>query len=469
MDSHLILELTAQELPYMPTDQQSMVLAALARFCVSDRARPVFVLNGYAGTGKTSLVAALVRALKRLNVQTVLLAPTGRAAKVLSSMAEIPAYTIHRRIYRPPLPGMPLEMTLTANRTKDTVFIVDEASMIGADDTPERTSLLEDLLTYVFTGDNCRLLLLGDKAQLPPVGTDNSPAMKPEVLKAMGMNVSSVVMTETVRQAKDSGILVNATWLRRKMFDNPSTPLFKVSGYDDVRPVEGYDLIDTLSSVYGRDGVESTLLVTRSNRSATRANLMIRNSIFAAEEELVRGERILVAKNNYVWGEKVEGLDFIANGDIATVESVHSSETKDGLRFADVTLRFPDRGGVEVEAKILLNSLTSESPTVEPELWQSFFNRRLMDPMLFEPGTTMESRMRRMRTDPWANALQVKYAYALTCHKAQGGQWKNVFVDTRSAAIPDESPTEHFRWLYTAFTRATDTLYLINPPEEALR
>ena len=469
MDPRELLEKTALELPYMPTGQQSMVLAALARFCAGGNPRSVFVLNGYAGTGKTSLVAALVRALGQMEVPTVLLAPTGRAAKVLSAMAGVPAYTIHRRIYRPPLPGQQLVMTLTPNRIKDAVFIVDEASMIGGEDSAERSSLLDDLLTYVFSGDNCKLLLLGDKAQLPPVGTDNSPAMVPATLKAMGMNVSSAVMTEIVRQGSDSGILVNATWLRRKMLDNPETPLFKVSGFDDVVAVEGYDLIDTLASAYAQDGVESTILITRSNRSATQANLMIRNSIFDAQEELVRGERILVAKNNYLWGEKVDGLDFIANGDIATVETVISTETKDGLRFADVLLRFPDRGGVEVEAKIVLDSLTSESATIEPQKWETFFNRRLTDPMLFEPTAPAETRMRKMRTDAWANALQVKYAYAMTCHKAQGGQWANVFVDTRSAALPDETPLEHFRWLYTAFTRATDKLYLINPPEESLR
>ncbi len=443
-------------LPYEPTDQQIQVMAALARFCRTGApSDSVFLLCGYAGTGKTTLVSALVRALHDAGVPTVLLAPTGRAAKVFASYSGMPAYTIHRKIYRPPSPGRPFTAVMDNTHSR-TVFIVDEASMIGstADGGPD---VLTDLIHYVYTGHACRLILLGDTAQLPPVGCDDSPALRPDVLRDFGLRVTRVQLTDTVRQARSSGILYNATRLRRQMRLDP-LPLPEIRfGFDDVINLGGEDLQETLVNLYAADGIDETIIVTRANWRATQFNLAIRSEILGREEELTRDELLLVAKNNYHWSSKITELDFIANGDTVRVVRLYGVEDKYGFRFADVRLLFPYRS-VELDCKIVLECLTSNAPALTAEDQQRLFDAVYNDPELFSEYTPRGVRLKAMKTNPYFQALQVKYAYAVTCHKAQGGQWTNVIVDM--AGVPADALTtlDFYRWLYTATTRATTRL-----------
>ena len=454
-------------LPYEANDQQVAVIAALSRFCapaptVSDR---VFVLNGYAGTGKTSLTCALVRTLASVGIATVLLAPTGRAAKVFSANSGHSAYTIHRKIYRHQF-GSDFGAGRSAvqqNNGRDIVFIVDEASMIGAAD--ERgNNLLEDLIHYVYAGENCRLILLGDTAQLPPVGSAESPAMSAEVLRGYGLKVTKATLTATARHKGGSGILYNATWLRRAMqaSELPQPRLF-TDGFDDVALVKGEDLPEMLDQAYSRDGIEETLLITRSNRMATDYNRAIRANVLYIEEQLQRGELLIVAKNNYYWTRKLKDVDFIANGDVVTVDRVVGTEMRYGLRFADVELSMPDRGSAAFPAKIMLETLTAETAGMSQDDYNRLYYGLIDDGEMFPADMPYERRVARLRDNPYWNALQVKYAYAATCHKAQGGQWSNVFVDL-SYIPPEAMGIEFYRWLYTAVSRARSRLYLINPP-----
>lgn len=466
MDINEFAERIFLNLPYDPTDQQISLIAALARFC-SPMAPgySVFLLNGYAGTGKTSLTGALVRALREAEVPVVLLAPTGRAAKVFGRFAGFQASTIHRRIYRG-TEGMMNDFSadVADNPLTGAVFIVDEASMIGngSGDTMSR-NLLEDLIHYVYSGEGCRMILLGDTAQLPPVGCRESPAMSVGILKSFGLRVTKAVMTKVVRQRKRSGILYNATKLRKNMLLTPlPEPELVIDRFPDVVSVSGEELEDEISASFTENGITETLVVTRSNRQATRFNLAIRANILYREEELSREELLLVAKNNYLWSARVKGLDFVANGDTAIVDAIYGTEEKYGFRFADVNLRLPDRD-LSFDCKILLDTLVSDTASLEPERYQSLYMSALNDPDMFTPSTPVRTRMRILRSDPYVNALQVKYGYAVTCHKAQGGQWKNVFVDV--GYVPPEAyeSMEFYRWLYTAVTRATDRLALINP------
>lgn len=466
MDINEFAERIFLNLPYDPTDQQISLIAALARFCSPvSPGYSVFLLNGYAGTGKTSLTGALVRALREAEVPVVLLAPTGRAAKVFGRFAGFQASTIHRRIYRG-TEGMMNDFSadVADNPLTGAVFIVDEASMIGnGSGDPMSRNLLEDLIHYVYSGEGCRMILLGDTAQLPPVGCRESPAMSVAILKSFGLRVTKAVMTKVVRQRRRSGILYNATKLRKNMLLTPlPEPELVIDRFPDVVSVSGEELEDEISASFTENGITETLVVTRSNRQATRFNLAIRANILYREEELSREELLLVAKNNYLWSARVKGLDFVANGDTAIVDAIYGAEEKYGFRFADVNLRLPDRD-LSFDCKILLDTLVSDTASLEPERYQSLYMSALNDPDLFTPSTPVRTRMRILRSDPYVNALQVKYGYAVTCHKAQGGQWKNVFVDV--GYVPPEAyeSLEFYRWLYTAVTRATDRLALINP------
>ena len=466
MDINEFAERIFLNLPYDPTDQQISLIAALARFCSPvSPGYSVFLLNGYAGTGKTSLTGALVRALREAEVPVVLLAPTGRAAKVFGRFAGFQASTIHRRIYRGTEGIMnDFSADVADNPLTGAVFIVDEASMIGnGSGDPMSRNLLEDLIHYVYSGEGCRMILLGDTAQLPPVGCRESPAMSVAVLKSFGLRVTKAVMTKVVRQRRRSGILYNATKLRKNMLLTPlPEPELVIDRFPDVVSVSGEELEDKISASFTENGITETLVVTRSNRQATRFNLAIRANILYREEELSREELLLVAKNNYLWSARVKGLDFVANGDTAIVDAIYGTEEKYGFRFADVNLRLPDRD-LSFDCKILLDTLVSDTASLEPERYQSLYMSALNDPDLFTPSTPVRTRMRILRSDPYVNALQVKYGYAVTCHKAQGGQWKNVFVDV--GYVPPEAyeSLEFYRWLYTAVTRATDRLALINP------
>ncbi|MDE5751965.1 MAG: AAA family ATPase, partial [Duncaniella sp.] len=435
-------------LPYSPNKQQELLIGALSRFCSSaSPSDSVFIINGYAGTGKTSLTGALVKSLVSVRRPVVLLAPTGRAAKVFSAHAGHPAYTIHRKIYRGPTGDLTGGNTMMQRNTlSNAVFIVDEASMIGDSTSEGNTSLLEDLVEYVFTGDNCRLILIGDVAQLPPVGSTDSPAMSAATFKRLGLHVSRATITDTARQAADSGILRNATWLRRAMLVDPlPTPRLVTDGYDDVHAIEGDDVVDVIGECYRADGAGETIVVTRSNKRATAFNLGIRTRILDLEEELCKGERLLVAKNNYMWSAKIKELDFIANGDVGVVTAIHSVEERYGFRFANITLNLPDRD-TDVECRIFLDTLTDESSSIDREKMQQLAEACMADPERNSPDLSWEQRLRRLRTDPYFNALQVKYAYAVTCHKAQGAQWANVVVDLGGIA-PESRGLDFYRWL----------------------
>lgn len=465
----------ALNLPYVPNEQQAMVVAALARFCGapagghSGSGERVFMLNGYAGTGKTSLTGALVKALGEENIPVVLLAPTGRAAKVFGAYAGRPAYTIHRKIYRHTSPGDSFSSVaaMQPNKLKDAVFIVDEASMIGSADD-RGADLLRDLIHFVYTGENCRLILLGDTAQLPPVGCSTSPAMDVAVLKGYGLKVTRAVLTETQRQGARSGILFNATALRKAMRIDPLPfPKLHTEGFPDVSIVSSEDLPDALESAYNADGVNDTILITRSNMRAAQFNLAIRSEILYREEELAPGDMLLVGKNNYLWSSKVKGLDFIANGDVMMVEKVYGTEVKYTRRFADVRLSFLSDPTLVFDTKILLDCLASDYASLSAAQTQDLYTRIITDPERYAPDTPYDKRMRDLRTDPWFNALQMKYAYAVTCHKAQGGQWKNVFVDM--GYIPEDAMgLDFYRWLYTAVSRASSRLIFINPSDSII-
>lgn len=458
-------------LPYRPNDQQVSVIAALARFCEpalssSDR---IFILNGYAGTGKTSLTGALVKALASVGISSVLLAPTGRAAKVFGSYSGHPAYTIHRKIYRHGSADTNFSGSFSdirENNAQNMLFIVDEASMIGAAD--ERgVNLLEDLIHFVYSGQNCRLLLLGDTAQLPPVGSVTSPAMNPDVLRSYGLKVTRATLTETARQRRDSGILYNATWLRRALLaPEPPLPKLFAHGFPDVEFVSGEDLAEKIDSAYSRDGVAETLIITRSNRQATQYNNAIRINVLYLEEALQRGELLIVVKNNYYWSRKIKELDFIANGDVLSVISILGTEMRYGLRFADVEFSLPDREGIVFQAKVLLSTLETESAAMSQEDYNKLYYGVIQDPEFFPPEMPYDLRVAKLSDNPYWNALLIKYAYAATCHKAQGGQWKNVFIDL-SYVPPEAMGVEFYRWLYTAVSRATSHLYFINPPVAA--
>ncbi len=457
--------LVLDNLPFEPNDQQIQLVAALSRYCSAYTAGQdrVFILNGYAGTGKTSVMGALVRSLRTVAMPTVLLASTGRAAKVLSSFTGQPAFTIHRYIYNAPAvtPDGRVYASVKHNPHRNTVFIVDEASMIGDDESPSRSSLLQDLLLYVFSGVNCRLILVGDTAQLPPVGFDESPAMTPEAFKRMGMSVTRATMTRTARQQARSGILYNATALRRGMLEVPlKVPSLRVKGFDDVSVVEPEGLQEALEDALDEYGADQVLLITRSNRRAVDFNLAIRGIIYGHEEILAPGERLMVAKNNYYWTRGHQQVDFIANGEVAVVERIYGTEEREGCLFADVELNLPEKG-VTLDAKLALDTLTSDQAALGREKLHALATRALYDDGRLDASATAQRDT--LRKNPYYNALQVKYAYAVTCHKAQGGQWASVFVDM--GYIPPEAyqTLDLYRWLYTAVTRATTRLTLINP------
>lgn len=459
----------SDNLPYVPTEEQAELLARLSAFLWDDSVPSVFLLKGYAGTGKTSLVGALVRTLESFERTCVLLAPTGRAAKVFAAYAGHPAYTIHKKIYRQrTFTGDFSGFQLAHNAYKNTFFIVDEASMIANEPTDGSHYgsglLLDDLFDFVYSGSGCRLILLGDTAQLPPVGQLRSPALDEAYLQRYGYPVMVSELTHVVRQDGASGVLYNATRLRQDMWETPlPVPSIALHGFPDVGRVGGDELIEVLSSAYNRDGMDETIIITRSNKRANIFNQGVRNRILYREEELTSGDLLLVARNNYYWSEKYEKLDFIANGDVARVVRVRNVCEMYGFRFADVLLYFPDYEE-EVEAKVILDTLHAESPSLTAEENARLFNAVMED---YADVPSKRERLKRLKNDPWFNALQVKYAYAVTCHKAQGGQWSNVFVDM-GYIRPDALGIDFYRWLYTAFTRTTGRLWLVNVSPEYL-
>ena len=464
LHNFIATRITAQ-LPFEPTVQQTELIEALGIFLMSTDNEKCFLLRGYAGTGKTSVVSALVRALNELKQKTMLLAPTGRAAKVIAGYSGFPAFTIHKKIYRQKSMSE-FRFQLSDNLNTHTLFIVDEASMIsntGTESTFGSGRLLDDLVEFVYSGQGCSLLLLGDTAQLPPVMQPHSPALEKDKLLGYGFKVHEYTLTHVVRQALESGILHNATLLRQQLLEEKTSdfPKFELEGFSDIKKLGGIELIDEIQRSYEGVGVEDTIVVTRSNKRANMYNNGIRARVMMKEDELTNGDLLMVTRNNYFWNKPYKEIDFIANGDILQVIRVRKHHEMYGFRFVDLTLRSLDYDW-EIDARIWLDALQSESPAVMNEMNNKLFQAVAED---YPEITTKKELYKKIMENEYYNALQVKFAYAVTCHKAQGGQWKKVFVD--SGQITDEQMNSDFyRWLYTALTRATETVFLVNFPEK---
>jgi len=469
MDLSRVIAMLCQEFPYEPTEGQDKLLGELAVFLTISWRHPnaLFILRGYAGTGKTTIVKALVDVLPKIGKKTALLAPTGRAAKVLTSYTRKEANTIHRKIYfaRTNKDGL-IDLKLQVNYHKHTLFIVDEASMIQHTMSAEGAlfssrNLLDDLFQFVFSGENCRMLFIGDSAQLPPVGLDHSPALDHEFLQnAYSLGIDSFELTEVVRQAKESGILVNATKVRQQIqLQEFNLPVFSIGAFRDIVRLNGQDLEEELNHAWSGSRKENSVVICRSNKRANIFNREIRRRILFLEDEISTGDYLMVVKNNYYWLPQESTAGFVANGDIVELMRIRNIEEIFGFRFADVTIRFldyPDEKDLDV--KIILDTLMAESAALtQPD------NNRLFQAVMadFQDIPSRRKRMEKVKASPYFNALQVKFAYALTCHKTQGGQWDTVFID--QGYINDKMLNVEFaRWLYTAVTRATKKLFLIN-------
>lgn len=467
-----------------PTADQAEAISVFGRF-MSDRGdRVAMIMSGSAGTGKTTLAGAIVRALAALGVRMVLLAPTGRAAKVFSLNAGHQAFTIHRRIYRQKTAGDMSTFNLNVNMLSDTLFIIDEASMVanggGMDSVFGSGRLLDDLIEFVYSGRNCRMMLIGDRAQLPPVGEEESPALQAEVLRCYGLDVHEADLSNVLRQAEASGILWNATMIRNMITHDELTqlPRLRFRGFADIAIVPGDELIETLATSYSRAGMDETMVITRSNKRANIYNRGIRATVLDREEELCTGDMLMVVKNKYfdslneerrVKSEEVaaavpSSLKFIANGDRARVYRVRNIHEMHGFRFAEVTLQFPDYDNLEMTQTVILDTLTTDAPALTREQNEQLFNAVEAD---YADIPRKADRMRSMKQDKYYSALQVKFAYAVTCHKAQGGQWAHIYVD-QGYMMDDMLTPDYIHWLYTAFTRATERLYLVNWPKEQI-
>lgn len=469
-----------QNFGFEPTTDQMYAVDLFARFMTNRDERAVMILRGSAGTGKTSLAGAIVRTMLELRQKVSLLAPTGRAAKVFSLNANQPAATIHRSIYREKaFTGLDGKFNLNVNLFHDRLFMVDEASMISlssSNTTFGSGCLLDDLIQYVYNDRNCRMLLVGDKAQLPPVGEEESPALRADVLRAYGLTVYECDLNEVLRQSQNSGILYNATVIRQMITHDEVTQLPKIcfKGFADISIVPGDELIERLASSYSEVGIDETMVITRSNKRANVFNQGIRNMVLGREEELTTGDILMVVKNKYknktnnhaplsLEGKDVEqpALTFIANGDRAVVRRVRNVRDLYGFRFADVSLEFPDYNNAEEDMTVILDALMTEAPALTQEQNEQLFQRVLED---YEDIPLKADRMKKVREDEYYNALQVKFGYAITCHKAQGGQWAHIYLD--QGYMTDEMLTpDYIHWLYTAFTRATEHLYLVNWPK----
>ena len=464
-----------QTFGFTPTAEQEYALDVFARFMTDSDDQVVMIMRGSAGTGKTTLAGAIVRAMAALKQKMILLAPTGRAAKVFSLNAGHAAYTIHRRIYRQKSAGDLSSFNLNDNLNRDTLFIIDEASMIAnqgyGDSAFGSGCLLDDLMTFVYQsgrGSNCRMLLIGDKAQLPPVGEDESPALMADVLRCYGMRVYECDLNQVLRQGEESGILWNATQIRQMITHDEMTQLPKIrfAGFADIQMVPGGELIDALSTSYYRVGTDETIVITRSNKRANIYNQGIRNQVLDREDELCRGDQLMIVKNNYFWTEGSKEIPFIANGDIAVVQRVRHVHELYGFRFAEVTMQLPDYDDFELTATVCLDTITSEAPALTHEQQEQLYKEQLYNAVMEDYADIPQKaeRIKKMKTDRYYNALQVKFAYAVTCHKAQGGQWAHVYLD-QGYMTDDMLTPDYIHWLYTAFTRATEQLYLVNWPK----
>ena len=464
------------KLAYPPTTCQDALLRKVADFVSSDE-DDILVVNGYAGTGKTTAVSAVISLLKEYQTKCVLLAPTGRAAKVLSSYAGQQAYTIHKHIYRQKSVGGDGfgQFSIAPNKDKETLFVVDEVSLIGIDAGQQQSTasfgsgnLLEDLISFVRSGVECKVILIGDSAQLPPVGLDASPALLKDYMVMMG-GVSFAELSTVVRQQQESGILYNATKVRQLISEMEYGPgvmdifnlQLETDGFDDVERITGGDLIEKISDAYATYGEDDTIILCRSNKRAIKYNLGIRSTVQYKEEKLVRDDKLMIVKNCYQFVEGLENVDYIANGDIAKLCKISKFEERYGLHFAEARISFPDYDDQEIVAKVILDTLESESASLTYEQSNMLYQGVNEDYAHF---TVKKKRYEAVREDKYYNALQLKYANAITCHKSQGGQWKCVFID--NAFWQDELTVDDLKWLYTALTRATEKVYLVNFKDE---
>ena len=467
MLTDFIISRIKAELPFEPNEEKGKLFEVLGAFLVSTEREKAFILRGYAGTGKTSVVSALVRALEKLRQPCVLLAPTGRAAKVIAHYSGRPAYTIHKYIYRQRQLGVEA-FTLSDNRHRHTLFIVDEASMISAkrDNTSFGSgNLLDDLVRYVYAGEGCSLLLLGDNAQLPPVGATESPALDATRMAGYGLTVSEFNLTQVARQALDSGILSNATRLRGLLEEDRLGTIadLEVTSAEDVVRLQGSDIVEYIEQSYNSVGSEETLIITRSNKRTNLYNQGIRARILWKEDELSTGDRLMVSKNNYYWTQDYDNLPFLANGDSLEVVRLRNERELYGFRFVDAGLRLVDYDW-EVDAVLWLDTLTTDTPEQNQQLQHLLFSRIAED---YPELKSKKELVKKIYESPYYNALQVRFAYAVTCHKAQGGQWRHVYIDAGNIAQYEErmaNPTErreYLRWLYTAVTSATEKVFVI--------
>lgn len=470
----------AEAFGHQPTSEQHTAISKFCDFLTDRTHETVMILRGSAGTGKTTLAGAIVKAMLRLRQKIVLLAPTGRAAKVFSLYAGHAAFTIHRRIYRQRVAGdlIPDQRSLTRsysafnlndNLSTDTLFIIDEASMIANEGTYDSSfgsgRLLDDLVKYVYGGKNCRMLLIGDKAQLPPIGEAESPALMSQTLRCMGLNVYECDLNTVLRQSQQSGILYNATIIRQMITHDDATqlPIIHFQGFADIVAVPGDELIEALATSYSHVGIDETIVVTRSNKRANIYNIGIRNTVLDREEELSRGDQLMIVKNNYYWvdASKKNSLSFLANGDRCIVQRVRNIHELYGFRFAEVTFTLPDYDDIELTTTVVLDTLTAEAPSLTREQQELLYNNIMED---YADIPLKADRIKQLKQDKYYNALQIKFAYAVTCHKAQGGQWEHVYID-QGYMTDDMLTPEYIHWLYTAFTRATKKLFLVNWPK----
>jgi exodeoxyribonuclease-5 len=451
-----------------PTDDQSDALKKIAGYICDNNNDVIFLMTGYAGTGKTSIISSVVKTLDLLRMRAVLLAPTGRAAKVLASYSGRQAFTVHKKIYRQKSSKDGLgSFSLDRNLHKDTFFIVDEASMVSNSSVDSSLfgsgKLLDDLIEYVYSGTDCKLILVGDTAQLPPVGSVLSPALDPASLGGYGFGLISCELRQVVRQSETSGVLMNATRVRLQVAEtNLVHPSIDCINYKDTIRITGEELIDEISSAYGTCGMEGTIIVVNSNKQANRYNQGIRNRIFFREEEISPGDMVMVVKNNYfIIDEDEDGAGFIANGDIAEVKKIRKYEERYGFHFADMVLKFPDYN-LEIESKVMMDVLHLDTPALPSEKNKELYQSILADYLNIK---NRRKQFEAVKNNPYFNALQIKFAYAVTCHKAQGGQWERVFID-QGMFNRNEITIDYLRWFYTALTRSTDKVYLVNFSED---
>jgi exodeoxyribonuclease-5 len=457
MRDTIIFNQLCKNLGNIPTEDQSEALKKIAAYICDNNNDVIFLMTGYAGTGKTSVISSIVKTLDLLRIRSVLLAPTGRAAKVLASYAGRQAFTIHKKIYRQKSSKDGIgSFTLDRNLHKDTFFIVDEASMVSNSSVDSSLfgsgRVLDDLIEYVYSGTDCKIIIVGDTAQLPPVGSVVSPALDPSAIGEYGFGLINTELKQVVRQSQTSGVLMNATRIRLQVAENNLIhPSIDCTNYKDTIRITGEELIDEISSAYGTCGMEGTIIVVNSNKQANRYNQGIRNRIFFREEEICAGDMVMVVKNNY----------FIANGDIAEVKKIRKYEEKYGFRFADMVLKFPDYN-LEIEAKVMMDVLHLDTPALPTDKNKELYQNILADYLHIK---ARRKQFDAVKKDPYFNALQIKFAYAVTCHKAQGGQWERVFID-QGMFNRNEITIDYLRWFYTALTRSTDRVYLVNFAED---